>query len=78
MPFAKAVKEASRLLATIRLGGDPVGEARRTKSAVTVGEMVTRYLAVPEPRMKPRSYQELERHLEIACQARCTAGGRAR
>jgi len=64
VPFVRAVREASRLLATIKLGGDPVGEVLRTRSAVTVGEMVTRYLAYQKPRMKPRSNQELKRHLE--------------
>jgi len=62
--FAKASKEAGRLLARAKLGGDPAAEARKIKVDTTVRELVTVYLAHQKPQMKPRSYAEVERHLQ--------------
>jgi integrase len=69
MPFAKAQKEAERLLAAAKLGGDPAGDARKVKNATSGHELVDNYLAHQKPRMKPRSYAELQRHLEIHAKA---------
>ena len=67
VPFAQAHKEAARLLAAVKLGGDPAGQAKETKAAVkaaiTVGDLVDRYLKHQKPRMRERSYEELRRHL---------------
>jgi integrase len=61
---------AKTLLAKIRLGGDPHGDkldaqanARHTFKAV-LGPFLTRQHA----RLKPRSYEESERHLLVQCQ----------
>jgi integrase len=62
--FAKAYREAGRLIATARTGGDPVGDARKAKAAISCRELVDGYLAHQKPRLKARSYEELERHLK--------------
>jgi integrase len=64
VPFSRAHREASRLIASAKLGGDPAGDARKAKNAISVRELVARYLADQKPRMKTRSYEELQRHLE--------------
>jgi hypothetical protein len=63
--FAKARHEAGRLIAAAKLGGDPAADARKAKDAVTVIRLIDSYQAHQKPRMKPRSYKELNRHLEI-------------
>jgi integrase len=65
VPFITARREAARLIATARTGGDPGEEARKAKAAITCHELADRYLAHQKPRLKARSYQELERHLKI-------------
>jgi integrase len=62
--FAAAFKKAGALLAAAKLGNDPAGDARKIRDSVTIRELVTRYTAYQQPRMKPRSYQEVVRHLE--------------
>ena len=64
VPLGDARKEAQRLLAKARLGGDPAGEMKAAKSGITVGKLVEQYLARQKARMKARSYVELERHLQ--------------
>jgi len=64
VPFAKAHKEAARLLAAVKLGNDPGAEAKRARGAIQIADLVTSYLAHQKPRMKPRSYVELDRHVQ--------------
>ena len=61
----KARSLAKDLLARVRLGQDPAGEkaAARARAAETFGALLPRYLERQRARMKPRSYQEAERHL---------------
>jgi integrase len=60
--FADAVKAARRQLSAIRLGVDP---ERRQKAAISLRELASHYLAHQQGRLKPRSYEELRRHLEV-------------
>jgi integrase len=66
--YAKARAEAGRLIASAKLGGDPAGEVeaakREAKTALAVAELADRYLDNQKPRIRPRSYIELERHLK--------------
>lgn len=62
--FAAAHKKAAALIAGARLGGDPAGEAREVRNRIDVAGLVASYLTHQQQRMKPRSYQELARHLE--------------
>jgi integrase len=57
--------KAKDLLASVRLGGDPASEKRekRAKAAETFGAMLPRYLDKQRSERRPRSFQELERHL---------------
>jgi integrase len=60
-----AREKAKDILAAVRLGQDPAGgkiEAR-AKAAQTFGSVLPRYLAHKATKMKPRSYEEVERHL---------------
>jgi integrase len=65
--FAAARAEADRLIAVVKLGGDPAGDTKQAKAAakaaITVGELVNRYLMHQKSRMRERSYEELRRHL---------------
>ncbi|MGH7083917.1 MAG: tyrosine-type recombinase/integrase, partial [Acetobacteraceae bacterium] len=61
--FAKAFKSAEQLLAAAKLGGDPAAEAKKAKGALKLEELIARYLEHQKPRVKGRSYTELERHL---------------
>jgi site-specific recombinase XerD len=67
VPLAKAREEAERLLAAVKLGQDPAGEAAakkaEVKAAITFAELVERYLDHQKRRLKPRSFDELQRHL---------------
>lgn len=56
---------AKDLLAQARLGRDPAREKTmaREKVAETFGAILPRFLERQRARLKPRSYQELERHL---------------
>ncbi len=62
-----ARQRAKDVLSKVHLGGDPQTEKaeRRAQASVTVGAMVERYLAErAAKRLKPRSYEEVERHLK--------------
>ena len=65
--FSEARTAAGKILATVKLGGDPAGDVKNTKTAskaaITVGELVSKYLKHQEPRMRVRSLEELRRHL---------------
>jgi len=80
VPFARAEKKAGELLAEVKLGGDPAGDASKAKRAIKhatkLSDLIVEYLAHQEPRLKPRSYTELKRHLEA--HARPLHGRRAR
>jgi integrase len=61
----KARETARDLLAQVRLGRDPANEkaAARVRAADTFGAILPRFLERQQARLKPRSYQEVERHL---------------
>ena len=63
--LGKARATAKDLLAAVRLGRDPAGEKleQRQQTAYTFGALLPRFLARQRTRLKPRSYQEAERHL---------------
>jgi integrase len=65
LDLSKARQTAKDLLAAVRLGRDPAGEklAQQQKFAETFGALLPRFLARQRQRLKPRSYQESERHL---------------
>jgi integrase len=65
--LGKARSTAKDLLAAVRLGRDPAGEKleQRQKVATTFGVLLPRFLARQRSRLKPRSYQETERHLLV-------------
>lgn len=67
LDVSKARSLAKDLLAKVRLGGDPVAErtAARTRASETFGALLPRFLERQHARMKPRSYQETERHLLV-------------
>jgi integrase len=52
-------------LARVRFGADPHSEKvdARARAAVTLGSIAERYLANAKSRLKPRSFEELERHI---------------
>ena len=58
---------AKDLLAAVRLGRDPAGEKleQRQKISSTFGMLLPRYLSRQRSRLKPRSYEETERHLVV-------------
>ena len=61
-----ARQRAKDVLSKVHLGGDPQTEKaeRRAQASVTLGAMVERYLVErAEKRLKPRSFEEVERHL---------------
>jgi integrase len=68
--FAAARAEADRLLAAVKLGGDPAGDVKNARAAaraaITVRDLVTRYLKYQKSRMRVRSFEELRRHLSGA------------
>ena len=55
-----ARKKARRLIGSVAAGVDP---AQRAKPTGTVGAEIARYLAKRQPALKPRSFEEVERHL---------------
>lgn len=63
----KARKMAKALLAEAHLGGDPQAKklAARSEANVTLDKVVERFLARQEKRLKPRTFVEARRHLEI-------------
>jgi hypothetical protein len=65
LDLGKARTIAKDLLASVRLGHDPAGEKleQRAKLSETFGAFLPRYLGWQRGRLKPRSYEEVERHL---------------
>jgi integrase len=65
LDISTARAKAKDLLASVRLGADPASEKRaaRAKAAETFGAMLPRYLDKQRSERRPRSFQELERHL---------------
>jgi integrase len=65
LDVGKARSLARDLLARARIGQDPASEkaAAREKAAEMFGALLPRFLERQRARMKPRSYQETERHL---------------
>jgi integrase len=63
--IGKARSTAKDLLAKVRLGEDPfaVKLEQRAKMAECFGALLPRYLARQRARLKPRSLEEVERHL---------------
>lgn len=63
---ATARTRAKDILAAVRLGRDPAGEKleARMRAAETFGATVERFLTRQKGRLKPRSYEEVARHLE--------------
>ena len=62
----RAREEARSILAKVHLGGDPQTEKtqNRARASVTLGSVANRYLEESaKPKLKPRSYEEVERHL---------------
>jgi integrase len=63
--LGEAREKAKDILAAVRLGQDPASAkiAARTKSVETFGSSLQRYLKHQRTRLKPRSFEEVERHL---------------
>jgi integrase len=63
--LGKAREKARDALAAVRLGRDPLGERleARASAAETFGGILARFLARQRARLKPRSMEEVERHL---------------
>jgi integrase len=62
--FTQARREAGKLLSSAKLGGDPAGEVKQSRAAITFSGLVDQFLARQRKRMRPRSFAELRRHLE--------------
>ncbi|MEE7466212.1 hypothetical protein MOF8_04330 [Methylobacterium oryzae] len=64
----EARDQARKVLAGVQLGADPKAEraqkaAEQARAALTLGAVATRYLANAKSRLRPRSFEEVERHL---------------
>ncbi|WP_147082508.1 tyrosine-type recombinase/integrase [Methylobacterium haplocladii] len=61
----EARTRAKRALADVQLGNDPQAEKSqaRARAAITLGSIAVRYLDHAKTRLRPRSYEEVERHL---------------
>src|SRR5215207_2053854 len=61
-----ARKRAKEALAKVQLGADPQAEKAdaRARASVTLGAVADRYLAHARDRLRPRSFEEVERHLK--------------
>jgi integrase len=64
---SKARETAKDLLAQVRLGRDPAGEKMeaRARAAETFGALLPRFLERQRARLKPRSFEETDRHLTV-------------
>ena len=69
LDISKARSTAKDVLARVRLGGDPAHEKRagRVLAGETVGALLPAFLERQRARLKPRSYLEVERHLNVHC-----------
>ena len=67
LPERKARELAADLHAKVRLGGNPSAEKRaaRVKAGETFGALLPRYLAHKRAQLKPRSFEEVDRHLTV-------------
>src|SRR5262245_43712745 len=65
LDVSKARSIAKDLLARARIGHDPASDkaTARARAAETFGALLPRFLERQRARLKPRSYQETERHL---------------
>ena len=65
----KARAAAKDLAAAVRLGRDPAAEKTksRVEAAETFGALLPRFLDRQRERLKPRSFEETERHLQKHC-----------
>jgi integrase len=65
VPAARARETAENDLANVQLGSDPQAKKteHRVRAAETLEAMSTRFLAYQQPRLKPRSYEQIETHL---------------
>jgi integrase len=65
LDLAKARATAKDLYAAVRLGRDPAGEKQRAKlkASETFAAIATHYLRHQQARLRPRSYDQVERHL---------------
>jgi integrase len=67
--LAEMRKEASRILAQVKLGQDPAGEKKKAaeeaevKRSATVGSLVERYIQERARELRPRTLEEFARHL---------------
>jgi integrase len=61
----KARETAKDILAKVRLGGDPARDkmSERARAAETFGALLPRFLEHQQAHLKPRSYEETNRHL---------------
>lgn len=61
----EARRHARETLAKVQLGSDPQVEKSdaRARAVVTLGSVSERYLVKAKTRLRPRSYEEVERHL---------------
>jgi integrase len=68
---ARARAAAKDILAAVRLGRNPAVEKRTAKAEIaeTFGALLPRYLAHKRAQLKPRSFEEVERHLVTHCRA---------
>jgi integrase len=62
----EAREHARRVLASVQLGTDPQAEktANRTRDALTFGKISERYLIHAKAKLRPRSFEEVERHIK--------------
>ena len=69
LDISKARSAAKVVLARVRLGGDPAHEKRvgRLRAGETVGVLLPAFLERQRTRLKPRSYEETDRHLSRQC-----------
>ena len=60
---------AKDALAAVRLGKDPVADRfdAHVRAGETFGAFLSRFIAHQRARLKPRSFQETERHLTVQC-----------
>jgi integrase len=71
LSLAKARKMARDVLAQVRLGQDPVAVKRKARDEArgrafeTIGAILPRYLKYKVAELKSRSYEEVERHLNV-------------
>jgi integrase len=63
----RAREIAGELHAKVKLGGDPAGEKRINieRAAHTIGALVERYLDQKRSELRPGSFREIKRHLEV-------------